>query len=205
MQGMRAALLTWLIVVSTVQADARGMVAEVRALLEAGVEETVSPEQLARLGPDVSTALVAVYETRDAPRHVRLRAVTALGRRSDEAASHFLLKLLHAGTQRAPALGDPLHPARSALVLRRAIEGLTLRRLSAAEADLTLSLSHRDTWVRSAAVKALSAYANPATERSLTLHLERETSARVRRLITDRSAPRAAPRANAPGSATPPR
>lgn len=205
MRSTGAALFVWLMGVSFVHAETSPTEPEVRAMLGAGVEQAPFLARLEAPGESLSQTLIDLFSATEEAHYVRLRALSVLGRRSDAVAARFLLKLLHESGSGRPNGPDALHPSRSSLVLRRAIDGLAPRKLADAEADLTLCLRHHDAGVRGAAVIALLGYGRPSTERSLTLHLAHETSARVRLLITDRSALPRAPRSNAPRSAPPPR
>lgn len=205
MRGMRATLCFWLMTVSMALAEPAPSREQVRQWLSFGVEGSPALTRLGGSDESLSQTLMAIYADKREARYVRLRALAALGRREDRAAAQFLLRLVHLSTLTDKADADALHPARSSLVLRRAIDGLAPRKLPAAEADLTLCLRHPNPGVRASAVLALRAYGKASIEQNLTIHLAQETSARIRLLITDRSALPTDLRSNAPESAPPPR
>lgn len=180
--------------------------ADVRSLLAAGVEQTASPAALTQLGPELTDALLAIFSRPTEARHVRLRALSMLAHFDHERVTQLFVRLLRQGMGPMPAPhADALHPARSSLVLRRAIEGLAGRGVPDLTVELVQALEHRDPWVRRAAVLELAQRPDAKAVKALETQLARETSALVLKVLTDRSARPTTPRSIVPESATPPR
>jgi len=177
-----------------------------RSMLAAGVEETVSPAALAQLGPELPSALLAIFTRPSEARHVRLRALSMLAHVDQAQVTELFVRLLREGMAPRPATNsDALHPARSSLVLRRAIEALAGRSVPDLTVELVHALEHRDPWVRRAAVLMLAQKPNIEAVKALETQLGRETSALVLKVLTDRSARPIVPRSIVPESAPPPR
>ncbi len=190
-----------------------------RELLAAGVEQSVSPQTLAKLGPELPDALLAIFERTSEARYVRLRALSMLSHFPQPRVTQLFLRLVHEGvTPAATALEDALHPGRSALVLRRAIESIATRRAPQLELepqlelDLTRALAHANAQVRRAAVLTLHEHMHErkaaGLQRLLAAQLARESSPMVIdtiKALRDRSARSQAPRPISPKTATPPR
>ena len=187
-------------------AQPRDIEQRARELLSAGVEQSATPQQLAKLGPELGAALVAIFERTSEARFVRLRALSMLRFDTSARATQLFARLLHEGIAPAATLAsDPLHASRSTLVLRRAIDGLADRKVPEIEIDLTKALGHRDPQIRRAAVLALRDHPADFVQRSLATQRARETSPLVRQAFTDRSVQSPSPRSNGRESATPPR
>lgn len=177
-----------------------------RSLLAAGVEETVSPTALAQLGPELPGALLAIFSRPSEARYVRLRALSMLAHVDQARVTELFVRLLREGMAPMPASNtDALHPARSSLVLRKAIEGLAGRSVPDLTVELVHALDHRDPWVRRAAVLMLAQKPNVLAAKALETQLGRETSVLVLKVLTDRSARPIVPRSSVPESAPPPR
>jgi hypothetical protein len=197
---------------------ARGddVVARVEQLLAAGVEASDAYSTILALADEGERALIALFEREQSSRYVRLRALGALTLFESERSTRYLERLVRAAFAAESWLGE-LHPARSPLVLRRALDGLrTNPRLAAAPIALepvALCLGHADAHVRRAASELLaelaSPVADPRVERVLYQQLAGERSRMVRaslaRAITSRSVALRAPRSSVPKSDSPPR
>jgi len=208
MGRLGAALLTSLALLGPArvhgQGDARddALARQVESTLSAGVEPREASHAIVALGEPGERALVRVFERDEAARYVRLRALALLGAFRTESAARYLEGLVKASQHEDDTLGA-LHPARSPLVLRRALDGLSA---SAAQLGarldtkaVTSCLAHPDAHVRKSAADLLAKLdGRPEVDRALVQRLEREPSKMVRgtlgRAITDRSARRAAPR-----------
>ncbi|MDB4991289.1 MAG: hypothetical protein JWN04_6467 [Myxococcaceae bacterium] len=184
------------------RADDVELTARVEALLAAGVEPGAAHATVAALGAEGARALERVFEHQAAPRYVRLRALSVLASfESSEVARYF--EALIEAAQTPTASLDELHPARSSLVLRRALEALRplaglLDREPALEA-VTRCLTNRDPHVRRAAAELLATLAPSSTiDRALGVQLASEPSRMVHssleRALTSRSARSQAPR-----------
>lgn len=191
------------------RAQSDDLESRVRVYLASGVEQSVTPQTLARLGPALPDALLAIFERTSEPRYVRLRALSMLAQLQHSRVKQLFVRLLHEGVQPVPTqASDALHPSRSALVLRRVIESVSGdadHKLAPLEADLTRALQHHNAQVRRAAVQALQQLTGARVRQTLAAQLARETSPLVRRALTDRSVRSQAPRPIVPKSATPPR
>ncbi len=193
-----------------VKAEEPAVEARARELLASGVEQSVTPQMLAKLGPALPDALLAIFERPSEARYVRLRALGLLAHYQQTRVMQLFARLLHDGLEAAPVdVADPLHPSRSTLVVRRAIAGLSTetaaRHVARIELDLTRALQHRDAQVRRAAVLALQRFDRKTAREALALQRTRETSPLVLKVLTDRSARSPSPLPSAPKSATPPR
>jgi hypothetical protein len=182
-------------------AEPDALAARVELLLGAGVESSGAHDAILALGEAGALALIAVFERAEAARFVRLRALSELQRFESETSARYFATLVQRASAPDTGLGD-LHPARSALVLRRALEGLipTARSLTPAP-PLTLfsaCLEHPDAHVRKAASAVLSTLDDRGVEPVMTKQLNQERSRMVRasleRGLTNRSALRRAPR-----------
>ena len=185
----------------------------VEAALSAGIEPAGATESIVALGAEGERALIAVFERGEAPRYVRLRALGTLGAFETESAARYLESLVRRSAREEPSLGD-LHPARSPLVLRRALDGLrTSAKRTKVKLDLppiTACLAHEDAHVRKSAAELLATLGDGAEiDRALQKRLASEPSKMVRgslsRALTDRSARLAAPRSADPEIGSPPR
>lgn len=207
MRGFSAAVLLSLMVWTGLARaqPANDVESRARELLSLGVEESVSVQSLAALGPELTPALLTIFARTSEARHVRLRALSMLSHFDDARITALLVRLVHEGVAQGPSTSDPLHPSRSSLVLRKAIEGITLRKVPALSGDLSRALEHGDAQVRRAAVLALREIANEKVERTLSLQLTRETSPLVLAVLRDRSVRSQGPRPIALESATRPR
>ena len=199
----RAQLGTLLLALAQpVAAAADDLVQQIEALLTAGIEPNEQHASIAALGPAAEQALLQVFEREQAPRYVRLRALSALPSFHTASAARYLERLVRAAPQRDDPWLGALHPARSPLVLRRALEGLidtasTLQPALAAE-PVSACLAHADAHVRERAARLLETLDGRGVDQALTQHLARERSLMVRgrlqQSITSRSARRPAPR-----------
>jgi hypothetical protein len=182
--------------------------ARVLALLEAGIETWPEPALFASLGPDVVPALIAAFERDDAAPHARLRALDALAALDDPRCTTLLLRVIASAGDGRSENSVPL--TRSALSLRRALEGLSQRELRVRDAERALPLlQHADESVRAAAARVLVMRGSKQTRAALEASLQHEPSAQVRAALTaaltGRSARGRAPRLVRPRSAPPPR
>ena len=162
MSALRAGSLVLTLVcwVSPARASDPALLDRVQTLLSQGVEPGNAQATIVALGDDGERALEGVFERESAPRYVRLRALNVLATLASPASVHYLDALVRAAQAPDERLGE-LHPARSPLVLRRALEGLANARL-----DLTsvvACLAHMDPQVRRAAANLLASY-QPATQ-----------------------------------------
>lgn len=181
-----------------VQAD-DALLSRVEATLTAGVEASSAHDAILVLGAAGRTALQQVFAKSAAPSHTRLRALSLLAELGDASTAQLFAQLVRDASM-PPSQADPLHPARSPLVLRRALEGLL--RLAPVHAppldtaELAQALSHHDAHVRKAAADLLAALSDEDAERVLVQRLEGERSTMVRerlqRALTSRLARRAA-------------
>ena len=198
---------------SAAQATDSQLRAQVLALLTAGVEPGGAHERIAVLGEPGERALRGVFEDQSVPRFVRLRALAVLASFKTAATAHYFEALVQAArtVDARPATGEPkqtaalgdLHPARSALVLRRALDVLReLAPLLGPKPDteaVTACLSHPDAHVRKAAAALLATLGGPAQiDRALAERLTHERSRMVRtsveHALTSRSARSTDPR-----------
>jgi len=183
------------------RANPDALSARVEELLSAGVEASGAHAAILALGEAGAQALIAVFERSEAARFVRLRALSELQRFESETSARYFEGLVRKAAVDDGRLGE-LHPARSPLVLRRALEGLvpTARSLSPPPplALLAPCLEHPDAHVRRLASTLLATLDDRAVEPALTKQLSHERSRMVRasleRGLTGRSALRAAPR-----------
>ena len=174
----------------------------VEALLTAGIETEAQHASIASLGAGAQQALMQVFEREAAPRYVRLRALSALATFGTSTGARYFERLVRAAERRDDSWLGPLHPARSPLVLRRALEGLleTARTVVPAldAAPISACLAHPDAHVRDRAARLLELLDDPSAGQALIMHLTRERSPMVRgrlqQAITSRSARRVAPR-----------
>jgi HEAT repeat protein len=171
-----AALLSQLVCATAAQADA-----ELEELLGAGIERPAYLGRFVHATDAQVAALIAVYERADAPTHVRLRALSALGE-TQHAAAHALFQRL-VRSAGASSASDALHPARSVSVLTRALRGLRQAPGRLAPAELAPLLAHGSPAVRKAAVDVLSAQGGKAARALLEAHAVSEQSPRVRRAL----------------------
>lgn len=162
-------------------ADDATLAKRVEALLSAGVEPSAADATIVALGEPGELALRSVFEREGAPRFVRLRALGVLASFETESTAHYFQALVQAAAAPTERLGA-LHPARSPLVLRRALEGLlpTARLLlaasparpserSALDVDAVMRcLSHEDPHVRRVAAQLLASL--PSEGKSLDAH-----------------------------------
>lgn len=192
--------------VSASEAQQREIDAQVWTWLAAGVESHVPMTRFAELGEPGTKALIAIFEREDAPRYVRLRALSALAAVGSPSARAYLEALVRSAQTKSARLGA-LHPSRSPTVLRRALHGLSDGEVSFDAIEPCLK--HKDPAVRAAAVRALSRGQTPKVKRALEAQLAVERSQAVKRALlealTDRSAPPAAPPRAAPKTDSPPR
>jgi HEAT repeat protein len=184
------------------------LVSQVERWLSAGVEASVAPAHFVALGEPGTLALIAIFERDDAPRYVRLRALSMLGAMQDVRARAYLRALIR--DQAAPdAQLHALHPARSSTALRRALSALAQHDGELPADEVAPCLAHRDPAVRQAAVRVLAGLNSPDAARALRARAEKEPSLPVKRAIqkalTDRSAPPAAPLRADPKTDSPPR
>jgi hypothetical protein len=189
------AALVFFLTTSTVHAEADELTIQVESWLSAGIESSGAHDKIVALGDRGERALQGVFEREAAPRYVRLRALSELGSFGTEASALYLLGLVHRARTPDASLGD-LHPARSALALRRALEGLveTARLLSAGQPldDVSWCLSHPDAHVRRVASDVLATLDDDASQQALQKHLPSERSRMVRGSVTRALAVRAA-------------
>lgn len=182
---------------------------QVEALLALGVETSTPVSAYAALGEPGTRALIAIFEREAAPRHIRLRALSALSALDDEIAAKYLVSLLEARDEkRMQALGS-LHPKRSTSVLRRTLRGLERSHARVAATDVMPYLTHRDASVRLAAVRLLARKSDSAVTSALQTQRDRERSRQVLEALgvalKDRSAPLATPPQAVPRSGSRPR
>jgi hypothetical protein len=140
------------------QASATELADRVQEMLAAGIETSAPSVAFADMGAAGTRALISVYERPDAPRHVRLRALAALGGLHDPVAVDYLLGLLAmAGSDasRPVSLGE-LHPARSPAALHRVLAGLVHAKVAVSAELARPCLEHRDPVVRAEAVRLLA-------------------------------------------------
>lgn len=167
---------------------------QVESWLAAGIESTGAHAKILALGDRGERALVNVFEREAAPRYVRLRALSELGSFGTEASARYLLSLVNRARTPDASLGD-LHPARSALALRRALDGLveTARLLRDRQPldDVSWCLSHPDAHVRRMASEVLATLDDSASQQALQKHLPNERSRMVRGSVTRALAVRA--------------
>lgn len=196
--------LTALLAVSTkatpAAARAEELSARVEARLSLGFEAHDLEASILALGEEGERALIAVFERPQAARYVRLRALSALQAFVTPTSARYFAELVRsAATLPSPQL-DELHPARSPLVLRRALTGLlnTAHLLSPrlSVADIAPCLAHASPHVRNVASRVLDALddgGDGSVERVLMKQLARERSRMVRQslelALTSRSAP----------------
>ena len=153
------------------------------------------------MGPARGASAHQVFERDDAARYVRLRALSVLQSFRTERAARYFEDLVRAAANPESRLGA-LHPARSPLVLRRALEGLletsSVLRPALALAPVSACLTHADPHVRRLAAQVLATLDDAEVDKMLNARLSRERSAMVRgslqQGLTSRSARRAAPR-----------
>ncbi len=191
---------------------------QVEALLRAGVEATDFEAAVVALGEAGEQALRAVFERADALAYVRLRALAALQGFETEGTARYFEALVRAAQPptveaRTGALErnfdarlGELHPARSPLVLRRALEGLIALhahfQLRLDAAALAGCLAHGDAHVRRAAADlSLALDDRPGADeiaQALRAQLVRERSTMVRghleKALTSRPVRPAGPR-----------
>lgn len=142
---------------------------KVESWLSAGIEPAGVHDRLLALGFAGEHALQQIFEREAAARFVRLRALGMLQSFETETAALYFAALVRAAEAPDASLGD-LHPARSPLVLRRALEGLREHaqllgtRLSAG--DVSACLSHHDAHVRRAAAQLAETLTQDASEPS---------------------------------------
>lgn len=152
-------------------------------LLAAGIEANGAHAAIVAYGDAGERALIEVFERETAPVYVRLRALGVLQSFATELSARYFLSLVEAAAQPNARLGE-LHPARSALVLRRALEGLlpTAKLLTPAPelAPITLCLTNDDAHVRRAASELLATLDDARVEPVLTKQLDQERSRMVR-------------------------
>lgn len=182
---------------------------QVEALLGLGVETSTPASAYVALGEPGTLALIAIFERETAPRHIRLRALSALAALENDTAANYLTTLLEARDERKLEHLGSLHPKRSTSVLRRTLRGLERSHARISTSDLMPYLTHRDAAVRLAAVRLLARKRESAVTLALQAQRERERSQDVVKALAlalkDRSAPPAAPRQDAPRSGSPPR
>ncbi len=184
------------------------------ALLAQGVERPLPASHFEALGEPGVRALIATFEDEEAPRHVRLRALSVLGALPQPSAHSYLLALAQqsqagkTSPQTKARLGA-LHPARSTVTLRRLLEALARKASSENTLVAQEHLGHPDAQVRKQAVRLLAQDPSESATRVLYERVEKESSSAVRKelmgALKDRSAPRAAPPQSAPKSDSPPR
>jgi hypothetical protein len=181
----------------------------VEALLGAGIETSTPVSAYAALGESGTRALIAIFERETAPRHVRLRALSALAGLENDTATDYLATLLEARDERQLSRLGSLHPKRSASVLRRTLRGLERRHKRVATTDVMPYLTHRDAAVRLAAVRLLARKPENAVTLALNAQRDRERVGQVQKALAlalkGRSAPPAAPRQDAPKNGSQPR
>jgi HEAT repeat protein len=194
-------------------------VTALRERLLSGVERSATGV----LSEDSADALIAIFEDTREVRHVRLRALFALGQLGGARVSGFFEELLARGSVSAEAAKvstraarDVLDPGRSSLVLRHAVDGLV--RAAPSDATVTLIapyLEHRDGRVREAVARGLVRVGTPRARELAQLRMTHEPSKLVRAQLSLLTAPvsistgRPVPPTNlpmsAPESAQPPR
>lgn len=187
--------------IGTARAEPATMTERVEALLAAGIEPSEARHTIMALGPAGELALVEVFEREGAARYVRLRALSMLQSFESEATARYFAALVEAARAPSERLGA-LHPARSPLVLRRALEGLVpTGRLLTPPLDVgavSHCLQHADPHVRRAAAQLLATFDDGRSQQALTMQLSRERSRMVRgtleHALTSRSARRPSPR-----------
>lgn len=193
--------LLWL-GVPAVRADEAQLVAYVEELLTAGVEPGAAHDSIAALGDAGEHALREVFSDDTAPRHARLRALSVLASFETESTARYFEALVRAAQAPDTRFGN-LHPARSPLVLRRALEGLLpTGRLLAPRLDssaVTWCLGHDDAHVRRVASELLATLdGDSKIDGALDKQLVRERSRMVRgsmmRALTSRFARSTSPR-----------
>lgn len=175
--------------------------AQVEAWLTAGIEPSEARHNILALGPAGELAVIAVFEREAAPRYVRLRALSVLQSFETESATRYFADLVALFQRPSPRFGE-LHPARSSLVLRRALEGLVpTGQLLSPPLDVegvAACLGHHDPHVRKAAAAVLATLDDGRSERALSSQLAREKSTMVRgtlqQALTSRSVRRPGPR-----------
>jgi hypothetical protein len=200
----RAVLLGALLIALSQPCEARAdaLADKVEALLAAGIEPSEERAAIVALGPGAETALVQVFERAQAPKYVRLRALSALPAFRTQAAARYLERLVRAAGRPDEAWLGSLHPARSALVLRRALEGLrdttTVLHPALDPQPVSACLAHPDAHVRERAARLLETLEGGGVDQALRRRLSRERSqmvrSRLQQAITSRSARRPDPR-----------
>jgi hypothetical protein len=188
------------VVAGGARADERVLIARVEATLASGVEASSAHDAVVAFGDQGERALRAVFEREGAPLYVRLRALGVLAQFPTEETARYFERLIRAAQRPDASLGA-LHPARSPLVLRRALEGLTplvaLLRPPPKLEDFAFCLAHAEAHVRRAAADLLAELEVSGVDAVLTKRLQREPSrmvrGRVQQALTSRSA--ALPRA----------
>jgi HEAT repeat protein len=172
-----AALLSQLVCAPAAKADAA-----LEELLGAGIERPAYLGRFVRADDAQVAALIALYERADAPTHVRLRALSALGETQHVAAHALFQRLVRSAG--ASDGSDALHPARSVPVLTRALRGLRAAPEGLAPAELAPLLAHVNPAVRKAAVDVLAAQGGKAARSILAAHAATEQSPRVLRALS---------------------
>jgi len=157
--------------------------------LASGVEPGSAHAQITALGDDAELALIDLFQRKDATRLVRLRALTELASFDDPIAAAYLHELVRAAREPTAWLGE-LHPARSSLVLRRALSGLTLSghwlHPNLDMMAVSACLDHSDPHVRRAAANSLSrAGASAIADRALIARRATDRSRMVRASAED--------------------
>lgn len=202
--GVRLALLAGLLAHALTVAAARAepvdaaVVQKVEALLAAGAEPSEQRSVIVAMGAPGEQALMRVFERDEAPRYVRLRALSVLQSFRTESAARYFEALVRASAQDEPRLGA-LHPARSPMVLRRALQGLleTAQALQPplAPEPVSACLAHGDPHVRKLAARLLATLDGAEVDRMLNARLARERSLMVRGTLQQQLASRSARRA----------
>jgi len=177
------------------RASSAELAIQVESWLSAGIEGSAAHGKIVALGDAGESALQSVFEREAAPRYVRLRALSELGSFGTEASALYLAALVHRAQKPDAALGD-LHPGRSALALRRALEGLVeTGRLLGRQLpvdDVVWCLGHPDAHVRRVASDVLATLDGSAAQQALQKHLPTERSRMVRGSVTRALSVRAA-------------
>ena len=189
---------------STQSDDARvaALADHLEQLFAAGIEASSAHGVALSLGSAGERALIELFERTSAARYVRLRALIALLDFESSASARYFERLVAAAHAPKDGWLGELHPARSSLVLRRALEGLRqnahLLEKPPALDPIARSAAHADAHVRRAASGVLAVLGDRRATAVLSARLESERSRMVRasleRALTSRSARQTAPR-----------
>jgi hypothetical protein len=163
-------------------ARAEDTLTRVEALLSAGIEPSGAHDAIVALGAEGERALWTLYGDANTTRVVRLRALSELARFASVQTAQGFAGLIRAARGQ-PSL-DPLHPARSPVVLRRALDGLAAIAAQVAPgidaSELGFALNHQDAHVRRAATELLALLDAGDVDAAISQRLVRDPSRMVR-------------------------